>query len=608
MVSPVRTLWQAMATQRRELALAGLLGAVAAGSAVALLGVSAWLIATASTMPPVLTLTVAAVLVRTFALSRAVFRYGERLVGHDAAFRGLTELRVVVYGHLERLAPTGLTAFGRGDLLSRLVADVDAALDLPLRVVLPWAQAVLVSAATVAFLIWLLPPAGVAIGILVIVGLALTPWLVARTARSAEDRIAPAKAQVASAVVQALDATADITAFGAGRSATDRISELDDGLTRLSARESFALGLGGGVGTAVQGLAVSAALVITIPAVTSGRLAPVWLAVIALLPLALFEVLAGLPASALAYQRLRGSATRLVEVESLPTPVIEPSEPVDIPAQFSGLRLARVSARWAAVDPDAASSAVDDLAVQDVTVTVEPGQRVAIVGPSGSGKSTLAAVIMGFLPYEGSVTLSGTQLREAAGDALRGQVGMLAQQAHVFDTTIADNVRIGDPQATDEQVAKALEQAQLSEWVSRLPKGDRTVVGSFGVSISGGERQRLALARLLLARRPLVILDEPTEHLDGQTADALADTMAMALRDSTQLLITHRLSGLEDFDRIVELQRGRVVAQGTHEQLMSLDGWYAQQSRLEEERHDMALLLPRLPVGQGVPGPVGLRP
>lgn len=605
MVSPVRTLWPAMATQRRELALAGLLGAIASASAVALLGVSAWLIATASTMPPVLTLSVAAVLVRTFALSRAVFRYGERLVGHDAAFRGLTELRVVVYGHLERLAPTGLTAFGRGDLLSRLVADVDAALDLPLRVVLPWAQAILVSAASVAFLAWLLPPAGVAIGLLVLVGLAVTPWLVASTARTAEDRIAPAKAEVATAVIQALDATADITAYGAGRAVTARVAVLDDELTGLSARESFALGLGGGIGTVVQGLAVSAALVITIPAVASGQVAPVWLAVIALLPLALFEVLSGLPASALAYQRLRGSAARLQEVESLPTPVLDPIDPVAVPAQFSGLHLSRVCARWVAIDPAAGPTAVDDLTVREISLAVEPGHRVAIVGPSGSGKSTLAAVIMGLLPYEGSATLCGVELREAAGDDLRSHVGMLAQQAHVFDTTIADNVRIGDPQATDEQVAKALEQAQLSDWVARLPEGDRTVVGSFGVSISGGERQRLALARLLLARRPLVILDEPTEHLDGQTADALADTLATALRDSTLLLITHRLSGLEDFDRIVELQHGRVVAQGTHEQMMSLDGWYAQQSRLEEERHDMALLLPRLPVGQGVPGPVG---
>ena len=243
--------------------------------------------------------------------------------------------------------------------------------------------------------------------------------------------------------------------------------------------------------------------------------------------------------------------------------------------------------------------------MRDVSVEVEPGQRVAIVGPSGSGKSTLAAVIMGFLPYQGSATLSGVELSEADGDDIRSHVGMLAQQAHVFDTTIADNVRIGDPQATDDMVAAALEQAQLGEWVDRLPQGDRTVVGSFGVGISGGERQRLALARLLLADRPLVILDEPTEHLDGQTADALAATLEVALRTKTVLLITHRLSGLEAVDRIVELQQGRVIAQGTHEQMMSLEGWYAEQWQLEQERHDMALLLPRLPVGRGVPGPVG---
>ena len=177
---PVRMLWRSMSSHRVELGGAGILGALASISAVALLGTSAWLIATAAEMPPVLTLTVAAVMVRFLALSRALFRYAERLVGHDAAFRGLTELRVVVYSSLERLAPTGLSAFGRGDLLARLVADVDAALDLPLRVVLPWAQAVLVAAGTVAFLGWLLPVSGVVIGVLSVIALALTPWLVAR--------------------------------------------------------------------------------------------------------------------------------------------------------------------------------------------------------------------------------------------------------------------------------------------------------------------------------------------------------------------------------------------------------------------------------------------
>jgi ABC-type multidrug transport system fused ATPase/permease subunit len=368
----------------------------------------------------------------------------------------------------------------------------------------------------------------------------------------------------------------------------------DDGLTRLAARESFALGLGGGLGILVQGLAVVAALAIAVPAVSDGRLEPVWLAVAALLPLALFDILAGLPTSALAYQRLRGSAARIVEVEQAPTPVPAPLDPVRLPEGFSGLVLQDVSARWRADGP---------ATVSGITLAIAPGERIAVVGPSGAGKSTLASVVMGFLPYDGSMRLCGIEAREADGDDLRQRLGLLSQQAHLFDTTIADNVRLGDPTATDAEVAAVLDRARLGDWVASLPEGPQTVVGSFGVAVSGGERQRLALARLLLAQRPMTILDEPTEHLDAPTAAALSGTLWGALGDATVLVITHRLTDLEDVDRIVELQAGRIVAQGTHEELMRLDGWYAAQWRAEAELRDMALLLPGLPIGRAVAGP-----
>ena len=592
--SATAALWRAMSDQRRELVGAALLGAFASASAVALLGASAWLISRAAEMPPVLTLTVAAVTVRFLALSRAVFRYAERLVGHDAAFRGLTQLRVVVYRQLERLAPTGISGFGRGDLLARLVADVDAALDLPLRIVLPWAQAVLVSAATVLFLAWLSPTTGLIVGLLTVAALALTPWLVARTARSAEERMAPARATLTAAVVRALDATQEITAFGSARTAAARVRELDDDLTGLNERQGFSLGLAGGSGTVLQGAAVTAALVVAIPQTTSGLLEPVWLAVVALLPLALFDVLATLPGSALAYQQLRGSAARLRELEDLPDPVSDPTDPISVGESFTGLRVRGLEAGWVS----------GTSVLMDIDLEVEPRQRVAVVGPSGSGKSTLAAVLMGFLPYGGSVALSGVELREARGDDARRQLGLLSQQAHVFDTTIADNVRIGDPAADDPRVDGALEGAQLQRWVSALPEGEQTTVGSFGTAVSGGERQRIALARLLLSSRPFVILDEPTEHLDGQTADALTDTMNQALVGRTVLLITHRLRGLEDADRILVLEQGRVVARGTHDELLEQGGWYAEQWWAEAEREDMSALLPTLPVGRAVPRPV----
>lgn len=592
-MNPVRTLWRAMAAHRSELMWAGFLGAAASLSAVALLGTSGWLIATASTQPPVLTLTVAAVMVRFFAISRGALRYVERLVGHDAAFRGLTGLRVQVYEQLERLAPTGLAAFARGDLLTRLVADVDAALDLPLRVVLPWVQAALVSAATVAFLGWLLPGAGVVVAITAIGALALVPWLVARGAARAEARMAGARSDLAAAVVRALDATGEISASGAGPAAASRLADLDGTLTRLNKRESASVGVGGGLGMLVQAAAIVGSIAVAVPAVTSGRIEPVWFAVVALLPLALFDVLAGLPASAVAYQRLRGSARRLQEIADTPSPVEAPVDPVPVPSAFTGLVLTGVGASWRP----------EDAALTDIGLRVAPGEHVAVVGPSGAGKSTLAAVLMGFLPYTGSIRMSGVELRDADGDDLRRHVGLLSQRAHVFDTTIADNVRIGAPDADDETVAQALDRARLTDWVRSLPDGVDTVVGSFGVGVSGGEGQRIALARLLVAGRRFVVLDEPTEHLDAPTADALTDTLAEVLSETTVVTITHRLLGLEHADRIVVLDGGRIVGQGTHDELMSAGGWYAQQWRLEAERLDLAVLLPGLPLGRAVPGP-----
>jgi ABC-type transport system involved in cytochrome bd biosynthesis fused ATPase/permease subunit len=334
---------------------------------------------------------------------------------------------------------------------------------------------------------------------------------------------------------------------------------------------------------------VVAAIAITVPAVTSGRIEPVWLAVAALLPLALFDVLATLPSSALAYQRLRGSAVRIAEVDAAPVTRAYGSTP--IPAGFTGIELRGVTAGWVPGSD----------AIHDIDLTVLPGQHVTIVGPSGAGKSTLASVLLGFLPYRGSATLSGVELRDALDDDLRRTVGLLAQQAHIFDTSVADNVRVGDPSADDTAVEAALEAAQLTGWVAGLPAGIDTSVGSFGLAVSGGERQRIALARLLLANRPCVVLDEPTEHLDGPTADALTATLTSRLAGSTVITITHRLLGLEASDVIVELSEGRLVAQGTHAELLERDGWYAQQWRLERERQDMSLLLPSLPIGEAVP-------
>lgn len=585
----MRQMWQAMSLERGRLAAAALFGVIAAASTVALLGTSGWLISYAAELPPVLALSVAAVMVRSFALSRSVFRYLERLVGHDAAFRGLTELRVRVYDRLERLAPVGLARFSRGDLLARLVADVDAALDLPLRVVLPWVQAALVSVATVAFLAWLVPGAGLALGVVLALGLIVVPWIVARIAARTERRLAPTRGALSASVVSSLDGAADLLAFGAVDATIADIGRRDAELTAVARRESAGLGLGAGLSTALQGVAVVACVAAAIPAVVDGRLGPAWLAVAALLPLAAYDIVATLPASALAYQRVRGSAARLGDVLDAPEPVHDPHRAQPLPHPPLPLRCTGLTAAW----PGGTGEPV----LRGIDLVIGQGERVAVVGPSGAGKSTLAMVLLRFLDYDGDVDLDGTPLRALDGDAVRQDVGLLTQDAHIFDTTVRENLHLGDPGASDDDLRAVLARVGLAGWLTHLPRGLDTDLGPHGATISGGERQRLALARLLLADRTLLVLDEPTEHLDPQAADALTDDLLAVTARRSTLLITHRLRGLDQVDRIVVLIAGQVRAVGTHAELVAQGGWYADRWRAEQERGDLAALIASIPPG-----------
>ncbi|HEY7830014.1 MAG TPA: thiol reductant ABC exporter subunit CydC [Solirubrobacteraceae bacterium] len=550
-----------------RLALATLLGASALGAAIGLMATSAWLISRSAQRPQESAVALAIVGVQFFALSRGLCRYGERLVGHDAAFRVLSDLRVSVYERLERLAPLGLPAFRSGELLARLVHDVDSLQDLMLRVVPPFAIALIVGGATVGLVWWMLPAAGVILlGALLLAGV-LVPWLTGRLAARAEARQAAARGELTAAVVDLLEGAPELVANGATAAQLRRTLAADAELTDIARTSARTAGIGQGLTSLCSGLAMWGALLVGVTAVRAGRLEGVLLAGIALIPLVAFELVTGLPGATQALQRVRRAAARVFEVIDTVPAVAEPTHPLAPGSSPHTLTVRDLHSRY----PDS-----ERWALAGLDLDLEPGRRVAVVGPSGAGKSTLAGVLLRFLSYEaGSVTLDGEQIADLDSDAYRRVVGLVAQDAHIFDNSLEENLRLARREATEDALRAVLAKVRLLDWTDGLPAGLATEVGERGARMSGGQRQRLAVARALLADFPILLLDEPGEHLDTQVADAiLADLLALT-RDRATLLITHRLAGLEEMDEVLVLEEGSVVERGTHADLIRFGGRYA---------------------------------
>ncbi|WP_069977219.1 thiol reductant ABC exporter subunit CydD [Streptomyces rubrolavendulae] len=549
---------------RGRLALALLLGSLALASAVGLMAVSGWLISRASEQPPILHLMVAVTATRAFGTGRAVFRYAERLVSHDAVLRMLADLRVAVYQRLERIAPAGLRRTGRGDLLSRLVSDVDALQDYWLRWLLPAGTALLVGAGAAGFTAWLLPEAGAVLAVGLLLAGVVVPAVAGAFARRAEQRLAPARGALSARVVDLLLGCAELTVAGALPDRVARAREADGALTRIAARQSAATALGGGLIALATGLTVAGAALAGVAAVRDGRLDGVALAVVVLTPLAAFETVAGMPLAVQYRQRVRRSAERVFEVLDAPVPVTEPERPAAAPGNPFPLELRAVAARHPGQDRDALTA---------FDLRLEQGRRVAVVGTSGAGKTTVAQVLLRFVDVaSGTYRIGGADATELDGDDVRRFVGLCAQDAHLFDSTVRENLRLARPDASDDDLRSVLAEARLLDWVDALPDGLDTAVGEHGARLSGGQRQRLALARALLADFPVLVLDEPAEHLDLATADALTEDLLRATRGRTTVLITHRLRGLDAVDEVVVLADGEVVQRGPYAELVAEEG------------------------------------
>ena len=536
---------------RRRLAVVVALGAVATSLGIALIATSGYLISRAAQRPPVLALTVTIVIVRFLGLTRPLARYIDRLVSHDLALRSLGTIRSRFFARIEPLAPGQLDGFRRGDLVARMVGDVDRLDGLYVRGLCPPLSGVAVAVLCVVAATVMLPAAGAILAAgLAIAGLAV-PALAARWSREPSARLAAVRAQLSSQLVELLRAAPEIVAFGAAGSRAEAVAELDRELAALTRRDALRAGLADALVTLAAGLTTAAILAAAVRARAGGSLDPVLVATVTLLGLASFEAVTPIPRAARELAVIGAAGRRVLDLTSRRPVITDPAAPLPSPPRDATIELAGVTARY----PGSPRPALEQ-----VDLRLEPGRRVALVGPSGSGKTTVTNVLLRFLdPEAGALLIDGRDARDHRQSDVRAMFSLAGQGAHLFNSTIRQNLLLARPDATDDELSAALARARLAAWVDGLPDGIDTLVGEEGRRLSGGQRQRLVLARALLHDAPVLVLDEPTAHLDAATAEALMADVFSAAGDAAVLLITHRSEGLDAVDQVVALDAGRVT-------------------------------------------------
>ncbi len=551
------------------IALAILLGCITIVSNMALLSMAAYLIA-ASALGPLLALLILPIYIVRFAgVSRAISRYAERRVAHNATFRLLAQLRTWVYSRIEPLAPAHLFAYRSGDILTRLVTDVEELQNVYLRVVSPIIVAIIIIVITFAtFSIFGSVLAWVALAFLVITGLGV-PLLTGLLARNLGRQQVALRADLNVQIVDGIQGVQDLLAYGHAGTQQQKIVALDQALSKIQRRMALISGIQLAMNDLLMNLALWTLLILAIPLVTTKAIDGVYLAFLALLILASFEAIQPLaPAfqflghSIAAGERLFKVADAIPQVlDSItPLPTPDPSPSTDHTLEFKNVAFA--------YSEDAKP------VLQDISLSLHPGQRIAIVGPSGSGKSTLIRLALRFWdPTQGRIELDGQDIRNYTQNDLRNLISVVSQDTHLFNETVRGNLLLARLDASDSEIEHALEQAQRLDFVRQLPDGLNTWIGEQGLRLSGGERQRLATARALLKDAPLLFLDEATANLDPSTERAMLD---MLIQKRTALIVTHRLVAMEHMDEILVLEHGHIRERGTHAQLLAAHGLYQQ--------------------------------
>lgn len=568
----VRQALPLLGIRRSHFLLAACFGILGVGSAIALTAVAAWLIVRASLHPPVLTLTVASVAVRMFGVSRPVMRYVERLASHRVALDGMAHIRAEIYRIISRGKVQAVASIRRGDLLARTSADVEEFANVVVLALLPAAVALGVGIGVVIFFAFLSPQIALIVAICQLLAGVLVPYFTMRGAAIAEEQRQAVRTDLNADLLTALDHATELQVGGQLGALKTRIATHEANLTQCTDRAAGPHAFGQALSVALMLAATLGAVLVGIPQLHAGIIGVEELGVLVLTPLAAFEATAQLGPAAVQLVRSGAAARRITDLlAAAKAPESEAQQQIAAaPLTAPSLQLQDASLAW----PNR------QLVASGIDLTLAPGRAIAVVGPSGIGKTTLLATLAGYIPpAAGTLSLNG---QPATRRELASAVSVTEEDAHIFHTTVLENLRVANGQLTECDAQTLLTRAGLGNWLSALPDGLATMLGSEGHTISGGERRRLLFARALAANAPIMLLDEAAEHLDAPTADQLIADVIAEVRSSNRalLLITHRLSPLGACDEVVLLDRleanapATIVARGSHEHLLATNAHY----------------------------------
>jgi thiol reductant ABC exporter CydC subunit len=520
------------------------LGSLAIGSSVGLMAVSAYLISQSALISNVAEVALAVTAVRVLAISRAAFRYLERYVSHRATLRILANLRAWFYEAIEPLAPARLESHRAGDLLTRIVRDVDTLEDFYVRVLLPPLVAVAVTAFASLALGSFSPALGVVVLAFLLLAGVVLPLVSRSITREPSLEVVAARARLDAALVDGISGMADLVVFDQG--GRQRAAQLALGRSLDVAQERIALlrGVSAGLGALAATLAGVTLLGVAIPLVTDGQLDGVFLALIPLAAIASFEAVQTLSPALQQLDSSRAAARRLFALIDAEPEVLDPPDPAPLPAS-RGISIEGLRFRYGPEEP---------MVFDGLDLEIPAGSSLGLVGPSGVGKSTIVNLLLRFREYsEGRILLGGTDLRALAADDVRATIGVVSQRVDLFDATIRDNLAVAHAEVTDERIVEACRMADLHTVIEALPDGYDTRIGEQGIRLSGGERQRLAIARAVIKDAPILILDEATANLDEATEDRVLQGLGEFMAERTTLIISHRRSVAERAERVVGL-------------------------------------------------------